>query len=183
MQIDPKGLEAAKSEGYALGVHEGRVELIVRAYLSALSAPMLVDMGSGRRWMTPALSPAGTASEMEPVAWEGYWDGAGSISSETRYTRSIAAMERWAADGAKITPLYALPPKTEGWRPIETAPRDGTRVDLWQQGHRFTDAFWDEGEEWWCIDSRYSDGEPCPLAVSPEPTHWMPLPAPPNVGE
>lgn len=54
MQIDPKGLEAAKSEGYALGVHEGRVELIVRAYLSALSPAMLVDMGSGRRWMTPA---------------------------------------------------------------------------------------------------------------------------------
>lgn len=74
-------------------------------------------------------------------------------------------------------------PEQAQWRPIETAPKDGTRVDLWQQGHRVTDAFWDEGEEWWCIDSLYSDGEPCPLAVSPEPTHWRPLPAPPKAGD
>jgi hypothetical protein len=84
---------------------------------------------------------------------------------------------------ALITELQALRRTShEGvreWRPIATAPKDGTRVDLWRQGHRVTDAFWDEGEEWWCIDSRYSDGEPCPLAVSPEPTHWQSLPAPP----
>lgn len=71
------------------------------------------------------------------------------------------------------------PPDNGGWRPIETAPKDGTRIDLWQHGHWITDAFWDKGEGWWCVDSRYSDGEPCLLAISPDPTHWRPLPAPP----
>ncbi len=54
------------------------------------------------------------------------------------------------------------------WQPIKTAPKDGTRilvvgsesnqvrVDLWKQ------------KLWWL--SRQSD----------QPTHWMPLPAPPT---
>jgi hypothetical protein len=94
--------------------------------------------------------------------------GLGTFALNTHVSAAIAAWNR-------RTSLEGV----REWRPIATAPKDGTRVDLWRQGHRVTDAFWDEGEEWWCIDSRYSDGEPCPLAVSPEPTHWQSLPAPP----
>lgn len=45
----------------------------------------------------------------EPVAWEGYWPGAGSIDSVTRLTSYRPTMEKWKADEAEITPLYASP--------------------------------------------------------------------------
>lgn len=47
--------------------------------------------------------------EQEPVAWEGYWPGAGSIDSVTRLTSYRPTMEKWKADEAEITPLYASP--------------------------------------------------------------------------
>lgn len=147
MQIDPKGLEAAieaahdawtngcEHEADDLGLRHA-VPAAIRAYLSALSPAMLVDMGSGRRWMTPALSPAGTASEMEPV----------------------------------------------GWQPIETAPRDGTTI-LMGKFH--------DGDFYWMASGRIEDGQfwcdfPDEFFVPfshQNPTHWMPLPAPPKAGE
>ena len=60
------------------------------------------------------------------------------------------------------------------WRPIETAPEDGTSVLLWQPTHRggyvviaYFDLFylaWREEEE----------------GISLDPTHWRPLPEPPQ---
>jgi hypothetical protein len=60
------------------------------------------------------------------------------------------------------------------WQPIETAPKDGTLVDLWSglHGNRWTDYSWAAGR-WW----RYSFGyEPFEF----NPTHWMPIPSPPT---
>lgn len=57
------------------------------------------------------------------------------------------------------------------WQPIETAPKDGTVVDLWHKdGFRITDEFWlgDEEECWTCL---FSDEEI---------THWMHPPSPPK---
>jgi len=70
----------------------------------------------------------------------------------------------------------------DGWMPIETAPKDGTRVLLYPGG-AFT-ARWSEECQFgqfktapgWqifeCEDPYYSVAED-------EPTHWRPLPAPP----
>jgi hypothetical protein len=56
------------------------------------------------------------------------------------------------------------------WRPIATAPRDGTPVDLWHKiGARLTDLWWAEEDKCWS-DTRSDE----------EFTHWMPLPAPPS---
>jgi hypothetical protein len=60
------------------------------------------------------------------------------------------------------------------WQPIETAPRDGTMIDVWAwPGERIPDVSW--REEWgqWLHD----DGNGLLSCV---PTHWMPLPAPPE---
>lgn len=46
----------------------------------------------------------------EPVAWMGYWPGAGSVNSTTELTRFRSTMENWK--GAEITPLYASPQPT-----------------------------------------------------------------------
>ena len=72
----------------------------------------------------------------------------------------------------------------EGWQPIETAPKNGTFIDLWDDKYmyRITDArwayhYWENGkpigEKSWGPSDR--DGPFCG-----KPTHWMPLPKKPE---
>jgi hypothetical protein len=64
------------------------------------------------------------------------------------------------------------------WQPIETAPKDGTVVDLLIAGKRFVDCWWRKDEGAWDCDGGYS------LHVrSSDPTHWMPIPEGPEGGE
>lgn len=70
------------------------------------------------------------------------------------------------------------------WRPIETAPKDGSVVLLWEKGSELIydsnseiaagycryDGHWTTGQyDFWCDEI-----ECC------KPTHWMPLPEPPQ---
>lgn len=57
------------------------------------------------------------------------------------------------------------------WQPIETAPKDGRRIDVWSHGRRLTDAAWHQ--EWQTWATPYG-------RIVYEPTHWMPLPAVPD---
>lgn len=60
------------------------------------------------------------------------------------------------------------------WQPIETAPKDGTRVLLHTPDtHRYSPVLgsWSDFEERW---EEWGDYYPC------YPTHWMPLPEPPE---
>lgn len=64
------------------------------------------------------------------------------------------------------------------WRPIETAPKDGTRVLVWALGDVFLASFgYDigDGSAW---QPEYAE---VPMFDDPDsaPTHWMPLPEPP----
>lgn len=70
------------------------------------------------------------------------------------------------------------------WRPIETAPNDGTLVLIFSAVLRVRGrqcvAYWEDGNglvEWWHV-SKGKHG-PFPLC-GPSPTHWMPLPKPPT---
>jgi hypothetical protein len=56
-------------------------------------------------------------------------------------------------------------------RPINTAPKDQT-IAVWN-GEWWSPAY--HSPEGWCADV---DGEL--LRIDPQPTHWMPLPAPPH---
>jgi len=76
------------------------------------------------------------------------------------------------------------PARGGGWKPIKTAPKDGTRVLLWL------------GAPWSCIETaawyvpwanwqtgRYfahSESDECAGIGSSVPTHWQPLPAAPD---
>ena len=68
------------------------------------------------------------------------------------------------------------------WSTIETAPRDGTAVLLYYTSDGIVYGTYDPATaDWWSINvsndefiSRYA--ESCE-----EPTHWMPLPNPPNM--
>jgi len=65
-----------------------------------------------------------------------------------------------------------------GWRPIETAPKDETPIDLWRSE-------WDERAvnmrrvELFADNVFYEAIESGPSCVR-DATHWMPLPAPPT---
>lgn len=72
------------------------------------------------------------------------------------------------------------------WRPIETAPKDGTEVDLWCQnqstlttgGARITDCHY-HCDEW----LKYGDDAEIGWTRVHNATHWMPIPGSPGVDQ
>lgn len=68
-----------------------------------------------------------------------------------------------------------------GWRPIETAPKDGTKVQLWLRApySRCVTAQWFEPWGNWQDGGFPSDLDEFSGIGSSVPTHWRPLPAPP----
>lgn len=66
------------------------------------------------------------------------------------------------------------------WQPIDSAPRDGTLIDLWVTcgstggKGRLPNARWHPGTIQWIDSSLF------PVSNTLTPTHWMPLPAPPE---
>lgn len=137
---------------------------------------------------------AGDNAGVEAVAWQfrsmsanGQW-----MNWRECHQSRYANRERDAAfvnGRVQSRPLYTHPSKGEGnvgggWQPIFTAPKDGTPVDLWGINH----LRWDKGRErivnvkWGPVsnwmgqerdDWQHGRGDDF------EPTHWMPLPAPP----
>jgi hypothetical protein len=82
--------------------------------------------------------------------------------------------------------LDALTAKPEAvkttWQPIETAPKDGTKVDLWVNFQRsgwgrVADAYWnDEVRDW-----QLGGFNAVEYDVRPEISHWMPSPSGPRL--
>jgi hypothetical protein len=72
------------------------------------------------------------------------------------------------------------------WQPIETAPKDGARIDIWVEwtsktgvrGKRIPNCYWHRKANAWKTDCYYKDGW-CHWRGE-KPTHWMPLPEPPE---
>lgn len=63
------------------------------------------------------------------------------------------------------------------WLPIETAPKDGTLVDLWASDKQWPDCSW-TGMYWFSPDI-YDCGAEMELHGH-FPKYWMPLPKPPT---
>jgi hypothetical protein len=69
------------------------------------------------------------------------------------------------------------------WQPIETAPKDGTTIIIFDSysddksidGYGVCTARWDYSLKWWIMHQRYSN-----VISLINPTHWMPLPQPPQ---
>ena len=69
------------------------------------------------------------------------------------------------------------------WQPIETAPRDGTHIWVYMEECQI-EAWWD-GEEWYCVrlalhGCGYCSWRDHASSRDDAPTHWMPLPDPPQ---
>lgn len=66
------------------------------------------------------------------------------------------------------------------WQPIETAPKDGTKVLLWEAGHApYVGSRDDQDDEWWTDEDWANDAARC-FPPRCNPSHWMPLPPPPT---
>ena len=67
------------------------------------------------------------------------------------------------------------------WKPIDTAPKDGTRIlAFWPDSGDGVDNE-AEARTWWEND-RWENPWGSSL-YDPPPTHWMPLPPPPGEGD
>jgi hypothetical protein len=79
----------------------------------------------------------------------------------------------------EIPTIDAVHSERSEWQPIETAPKDGTVIDLWIPGwERFADCHWSKIEPaGWTSD--FGDVV-LECTGNTEPTHWMPLPEPPT---
>lgn len=68
------------------------------------------------------------------------------------------------------------------WQAIESAPRDGSRIDLWvhwpehDRRDRTADAFWNVEEGEWQL-GEFHAGQ---FVHRPTATHWMPRPEAPE---
>lgn len=62
--------------------------------------------------------------------------------------------------------------RSAGWQPIDTAPKDGRKVLCGRAAVRPYIGLWDSGNSEWIESGGY--------ALARDPTHWMPLPLPPN---
>jgi hypothetical protein len=111
--------------------------------------------------------------------------------SDGRNTFLLLA-DRMSAESQKTRSTTAID-MTDGWRPIGNAPKDGTVVDLWGDGERWTDCFWGKPEHCCGEEGSYCDSDwhgesegwvysTLNMRLSQEPTHFRPLPAPPQHG-
>jgi len=87
--------------------------------------------------------------------------------------------------GTFPTPLASPQPAVEGpvaagvgWRPIETAPKDGTHILVARTASKPIRA-WFSYDRWWMHGCGPLDNRPADLTGAYAPTHWIPLPAAP----
>ena len=110
---------------------------------------------------------ADLAQPVEPVGYV-YSD-----SSNPNQAVKCAAIDRRLPNG---TPLYTAPQEPAGWQPIETAPKDGTPVDLWRGGERLTNMRRVEIAP----DNVFYEPAESGYSCVRDATHWAPLPSAPK---
>lgn len=137
-----------------------------------------------------ALSRAGFRilgpDEVDPVTVERCVEVAAATDPEKPANWLHRREEIAAAIRALSSPDHADAGKVEGdgWLPIESAPKDGTLIDLWSDEYgRLTDCYWGapmayEGGETGWVHAHSNE-----WAESPDEfVHWRPLPSAPSEG-
>jgi hypothetical protein len=70
------------------------------------------------------------------------------------------------------------------WQPIETAPKDGTEILVYKRYRKYQEWVGKDEYDFYIHISFYDGGDWYISAYDPpwgnQPTHWMPLPEPPN---
>jgi hypothetical protein len=66
------------------------------------------------------------------------------------------------------------------WKPIETAPKDGTRILVFDREYHGEIAACEFNKEWGWVERGLDYATEVWGYGEMEPTHWMPLPQPPK---
>jgi hypothetical protein len=104
-------------------------------------------------------------------------DKSNSIQGLKGYYRAPGVSDHQAKVIGDLLGKLAAALEAHQWRPIDTAPRDGKVILGFPKIYAvvgYTDwaGEWveDDASDWWCAS-----------LLVPQPTHWMPLPNPPEV--
>lgn len=110
----------------------------------------------------------------------GHWRGATERGVIDRFLLQIGGdWNVWREMGYRAVDIPAAATPVSGWRSMDSAPRDGTRVLLWYEElePHTIQGQWDADFGWvdvWNADKIEGD------SGSIWPTHWQPLPSPPG---
>lgn len=123
------------------------------------------------------------AEEAEREIEDAWAQGVGRADGDNATLKqALTTANLCLAVAAAIRALIHEAPSREGWQPIETAPRDGSEIILHDRGTVGT-GFYSEAPEarraeagWFWEDDRGN----LLIAKNADPTHWMPLPSPPQ---
>ncbi len=173
------------TEDSALGLNQVAIRTIAMLYAAVATQPALA---------TPIPSEV-TTGEPEPIAWTVEWSRPGS--NDTTLAGSIYCTEKGARQAyveedskgwrSTVVPLYrrTSPPGGDGeggWRPIESAPKDGTSfLAACEIINTMTKQSWWVMVVLWCDDETGELDSDCdPGFALDDCSHWMPLPAAPT---
>ena len=105
-----------------------------------------------------------------------------SLGEEFAFTLDLrhVAQKPVAVLDEAAKPAPGGPKMREGWQPIETAPKDGRDFLVWNRENRVRKARWYERSSSDLGISLYEGDGVNSFKGGIQPTHWMPLPAPPE---
>jgi hypothetical protein len=150
----------------------------------------LVAMVKGSSEITPLFAaPPAPVVRVKPLVWNNNGSQYYAYCRTTTLTWIAKNSDEKKAREAERTDLIlsaleSAPPAPAvpaGWLPIETAPKDGTYIDVWtRNGERVTDAKWEVKKNRWVHWGFSNFDNMCFVRLDSFPTHWMPLPAVPE---
>lgn len=94
--------------------------------------------------------------------------------------------QSWVERAQQLVALSSAPAQEPMWRPIETAPKDGTLLLLWEEheDEPFIGFWYEHRARWVASTTHYdTDGNACVIdrVWSEGVAHWMPLPTAPGI--
>jgi len=81
---------------------------------------------------------------------------------------------------AYLAPALQAQSRDDGWQDISSAPKDGTTVQLWSAEDWTPQAHYCVRKQGWYVEYWDADWQSYAESSVYEPTHWRPLPRPPE---